>query len=180
MLRKLTTKLKASLMTWTTNLKTLLSTPMFWLLFLWALHFTLAYQQYTIFLTISGPIVGIYTFLYYLRWYRTFSPRKGLGNIVKPLPLDTTFWPKSKITRERYRHYATYRREHPNETIENIAEEFDVEPITIQRALEAERAGALIEVDRASVTGITDALYQYHKAKIMKFLETKLKRPERG
>jgi hypothetical protein len=163
-----------------TNLKILISTPMFWLLFLWALHITLTYQGYTILLAITGPIVGIYSFLYYLRWYRTFSLRKGLGNIIKPLPLDTTFWPKSNITRERYRQYATYRREHPNDTIEKIAEEFGVEPITIQRALEAERAGALIKVDRVSVTGITDALYQYHKARFAKFLEAKLKRPERG
>ena len=153
---------------------------MFRLLFLWALHFTLAYQSYTVLLTISGPIVGFYTFVYYLRWYRTFSPRKGLGNIIKPLPLDTTFWPKSKVTREKYRQYATYRREHPNETIEKTAEEFGVEPITIQRALEAERAGALIEVDRVSLTGITDALYQYQKARFVKLLETKLRRPARG
>ena len=180
MLPKLTNKLKNSVIIWMTNLKTILSTPMFRLLFLWALHFTLAYQGYTVLLTISGPIVGFYTFVYYLRWYRTFSPRKGLGNIIKPLPLDTTFWPKSKITRERYRQYAAYRREHPKETVENIAEEFGVEPITIQRALEAERAGALIEVDRASVTGITNALYQYHKARFTKFLEAKSKRPERG
>jgi hypothetical protein len=65
-----------------------------------------------------------------------------------------------------------------------------VEPITIQRALEAERAGALIEVDRVSLTGITDALYQYQKARFVKLLETKarfvklletkLRRPARG
>lgn len=122
-----------------------------------------------------GPFVGVFLVIDLLRLLATHYHKSKVARLIRPYPLPG-FYPKTRLTKERYRAIVALRNEHRDESQEGLldiiqkkGEIKNVQNVdTIRYALLADRAGYLEESVSSEIIDLHPALlsrklYRHYK-----------------